>query len=322
MGEEIPRWLVTSVVDALSRAGATADVSELTAESEELLRRWAGPDNQVRDLRYLMVSRERLETFLGVTLNLHLLWLAAVYSQLADDLTLDLVDLAPVTPRHHPEVRVRLESLGVPTETASRIEELVFKLGAPESPEDDLEAQLLVDATLAVFATSPQQYMRLLRRIRDQFPDLNDRQFLQGRRRVVEYFLQRGRLFLTPFANHWAAVVRENLEGERSRIDAILAPDGVAAPTSTRPGGSGSPQTKPTVIRRSHALKEQNLVHADGAAATHGAAKSTGPEKETVKEAAERKPAADPAEIDDTSTLEVADDLFAHRRKRGPADKR
>ncbi len=314
MSADIPQWLVTSVVDAFAEAGATGSLADLEQEAEALLQVWNGLGDQVRDLRYLLVYRERLDAFQGATANLHLLWLAAVYSGLANDLTLDLVDLSRAPQDPHREIGTRLEKLGVSAADAHRVEELVFKLGEPDPPVDDLEAQLLVDAALAIFATSPQNYLKLVRRIRAQFPNMDDQQFLSRRRRVIDETLGRPHLFLTPFGAHWTATVRENLIGERSRIDAELGR--LASPPQPEPQirernvDPASVRTDTTVIRRSHHQKESRL-------AAKSRVKPTADNRtENLAPTDERSDSLRERDADETSTLESYSDLFAHRRGR------
>lgn len=309
MGGQTPEWLRCILVEALQNAGATAPVSALEAEASYLLGEWDGPGRAVHNGRYLATLLERLDEFEGATADPALLGLAACYQGAGADLVWETLGGSPRA-SSRPDLKPfeRLTQLGVPTENAQRVADLVEKLNSADLPHDDLEAQILFDADLAILASPPQAYRRFRQSLRSECSALDDRSFLKARREFIQGLLKRRRIFLTPFAQHLAKAARDNLEGELSRIERVLA-EPAGEPTKptrrdkrTEHSGEG-PRSGAIMIRRSRLHRERPVA------------------LETDTDFVEDNPAPPPPhkesrrEIDDTSTLESIDDPFSRWRE-------
>jgi predicted metal-dependent HD superfamily phosphohydrolase len=84
---------------------------------------------------------------------------------------------------------------------------------------DDRAGRVLLDADLAVLGGSREDYDRYARAIRREYAWVEEAAYRAGRRRVLEGFLARPRLFLTDkFFRAREAAARENLRRETASL--------------------------------------------------------------------------------------------------------
>lgn len=310
MGEQIPQWLTAAIVSALEEAGATAPKTDLEQEARWLVRAWNVPERFAHNVKYLSTLFERLADFEGVTSNPATLKLAAAYLVTSTVTTWEAIGgWDPGRQQISAPIDERLEDLGVPKETASRVQKLVALLHTREVPTDDLEAQILFDAILEMLGTSPQRYARFREKLRKEAGATDEVRYLQARRRFIMAVLERSRIFLTPFATPWTESVRENLLGELSVINAKLGeePTVPLAPRKTEATAEWEEEpAAPLVIRSAKTVP--STVTDQPIRRRKAAQKARKLEEEAPKQV--------DSHPDDTSTLEEFDDLFSHRRPR------
>lgn len=305
MSGQPPLWLATALVEALEEVGATASIEDLEAEAEYVLAQWDQDGRIILNSRYLGLLFERLDELEGPTPSPGRLRVAASYFGVSNDPLVTFlgkkfgrrVDFGT-------GVESRLLGLGVTPEESRRIVELIALLASPKLPTEDLDAQILLDSSLAVLAVSPQAYAKLCKGLRT-YSALDDNQFLRARREHIKQVLSRSRLFLTPFAAHWSDAVRENLEGELSQINSRLAAQADSdndLEEAVRRSSVGS--TGPIVIRSSRVQKQMHL-HDEAPAPKRVIPAAPEPRSSTPTAA---------RDLDETSTLEAFDDLFSHRK--------
>lgn len=323
-----PLWLKDSLVKDLQEIGATSPTEALEAEVDDLLARWNAPNRAVKNSRYLARLFERLGEIEGAVSNPSILRVAAAYQGAKlDPLSVFLgshyrgkIDSAVNVP-------LRLQQLGVPDEAAKRLNNLIEVSSSGCPPKNDFDAQILADANLAVLALTPQSYSKMCRSLQEYAAihhSFTERRLLQARREYLQHLLLRYRLFRTPFAARWEQAVRENLEGELSKIDARLAKlpavasDNRDEPTAvTNNAGTADVETTtgPIVIRGSRPGKkkpeENSLVEKFDAQTSP--LTETGAPKPVLTEP-KKKVLSKRDHADDTSTLEMFDGLFSHRR--------
>ena len=193
MGAQAPQWLLTSFVDAMQQIGATATRSDLETESVDLAERWSAPERQLHNVRRLMNTLTHIDEISSSAHDPDILRVAAWYHgaflNKALDIKLGGFQANFASTRCIDHAHNRLTNLGVPEEVVARIDELIAFLTRHRAPRTDFDAQVLVDADLAVLACSPQDYKKL-------------RTFYQS-----------------PLGSAWEDTARANLEVELTRLE-------------------------------------------------------------------------------------------------------
>lgn len=104
-----------------------------------------------------------------------------------------------------------LSAAGVPSETVSRIAQLVRMTDHSTSPSD-AGGQLLCDVDLAILGRDQAEFDDYQRRIREEYGWVSDPLYRVGRARVLSGFAERPRIYLTQsFRDRYEAAARANL---------------------------------------------------------------------------------------------------------------
>ena len=116
----------------------------------------------------------------------------------------------------------RLKTLGAPADIIATVRRLILAtqheaVNASSHVDPDLE--LLLDLDLSTLAGSPDDYRAYGQAIRREFALYPDEVYRPGRRRMLQGFLARDRIFRTPrlFAL-WEAPARSNIAGEIAEL--------------------------------------------------------------------------------------------------------
>lgn len=108
-----------------------------------------------------------------------------------------------------------LRRLRVPGPCRERIRSLILATKTHQVEANDPDAQVLVDADLAILGASPAEYARYAAAIRQEYAWVADGEYRAGRRRVLEGFLGRPRIYRTePLSELLEAQARHNLTAE------------------------------------------------------------------------------------------------------------
>jgi predicted metal-dependent HD superfamily phosphohydrolase len=113
--------------------------------------------------------------------------------------------------------RDRLSRLGVASGRIERVEQLVLATRHLEQAVDGSDSDLaqLVDVDLAILASPRETYADYARAIRAEYSVFPDDRYRPGRRRVLQAFLARKRIYLTPHLHdQWEEAARANLAWE------------------------------------------------------------------------------------------------------------
>ncbi len=106
-----------------------------------------------------------------------------------------------------------LEHLAIPTQNINTVHRLILNTQYHQS--DDLNSQVLLDADLAILAATPVEYQEYYQAIRQEYAWVSDLEYIAGRKKVLERFLQRERIYSTPLMFNIAEQsARCNLETE------------------------------------------------------------------------------------------------------------
>ncbi|MDM9385178.1 hypothetical protein QUB80_31485 [Chlorogloeopsis sp. ULAP01] len=115
-----------------------------------------------------------------------------------------------------------LKSLTISPPTITKVSTLILHTKHHQAESDDFDTQILLDADLAILGTHPLKYNQYALAIRQEYAWLPDAIYLAGRKKVLQQFLQRHRIYFTDlmFANSESSA-RHNLEVEIQFIEQI-----------------------------------------------------------------------------------------------------
>ena len=105
------------------------------------------------------------------------------------------------------------EELAIPE--GERVAALIRKTKTHDAG-DDVDAQVLLDADLAILGASESDYLAYAENIRREYAWVPESDYRKGRRQVLERFLTRPRIF--HFLSHLEEPARRNLAAEIARL--------------------------------------------------------------------------------------------------------
>lgn len=112
-----------------------------------------------------------------------------------------------------------LSNLGLPFHNIATIKRLILNTKSHQAAADDFDGQVLLDADLAILAAEPIQYQEYANAIRQEYAWVPEAEYIIGRRQVLERFLQRDRIYFTPFMFENAEQsARLNIQKEINRL--------------------------------------------------------------------------------------------------------
>lgn len=220
-----PSWLLSTFVDAVRDCGSTASTHRIEAAAHAILERWTAPHRYFHNQQYLATVLPRIDEVAPASHDPAEVRLALWFYGAAVDHPLnceDLRDLEAAWKRCCELTSATLRPLDVSAPRIHRICQLTRVLLANYAPPRDVDAAVLHDANLSVFAATPQEYKRARLALRKALGYLSDEAFLVLRRRFLRCLLARDQIFTSPLGIAWEALARQNIEAELSNIDAAL----------------------------------------------------------------------------------------------------
>jgi predicted metal-dependent HD superfamily phosphohydrolase len=186
-----------------------------SAVYEDLVARYSSPDRHYHNLdhirnmlAWLAERKPRLEDLpLGLAVWFH----DAVYDPRAQDNEEQSALLA----------RTALASLGLADDQITTVTRLILLTRTHLTDPDDQSGALLLDADLAILGADPAVYDAYASAIRREYAWVAEEAYRVGRRRVLEAFLQRRRIYHTAEAFSTGETrARENLRRECAALTA------------------------------------------------------------------------------------------------------
>jgi predicted metal-dependent HD superfamily phosphohydrolase len=108
-----------------------------------------------------------------------------------------------------------LQSWGISNNFINTVSCLILDTKHCRSDFDDIESQILLDADLAILGANPEEYHKYARSIRQEYFWVSDADYIAGRTKVLEKFLQRDRIYLTEeIFNSLELSARNNIKAE------------------------------------------------------------------------------------------------------------
>lgn len=192
---------------------AAAGDSEVIAR--DLLTRWSEPHRYYHNLNHLDSCIAGLDAHRGMaddgpSIEAALWFHDAVYDPRAPDNEIRSAALAG-------EV---LKRANVSPGRVDRIEKLILATRTHES-DGSADTALLLDLDLAILGASPESYTRYAEAIRQEYAWVAEAEYRHKRVAVLERFLNRTALFLTPaFHQRYETQARQNLAAEIASLAA------------------------------------------------------------------------------------------------------
>jgi predicted metal-dependent HD superfamily phosphohydrolase len=175
---------------------------------EEIVQAYSGPGRFYHTLDHVMDVLNTVERLAALARNLNAVKLAAwlhdvIYDSKASD-----------NEERSARYAERLcEELAIPE---GHLVAALIRRTKTHVAEDDADAQVLIDADLAILGASEAVYRDYAEKIRQEYAWVPESEYRQGRRRVLESFLSRPRLL--HFLGQLEEPARRNLEAEVSRL--------------------------------------------------------------------------------------------------------
>lgn len=181
---------------------------------QQLVAAWSEPQRRYHTLQHLRECLELLDGARGLAarpgeVELALWFHDAVYDVHAHD----------NEARSAAWARAALLEAAAPTVAADRIHALVMAT-AHHSAAADADTQLLLDVDLAILGAAPDRFDEYEMQVHAEYAHVPDDAFRSGRRRVLQGFADRPRLYGTPhFQARFEAAARVNLRRALRRLD-------------------------------------------------------------------------------------------------------
>lgn len=108
-----------------------------------------------------------------------------------------------------------LNTLDIPESTITTVTRLILNTKDHEAAVNDCDSQVLIDADLAILAAHSVEYEEYAHAIRQEYGWLPEKDYITGRQKVLERFLQRSRIYFTPLMLEFAEPsARGNIQAE------------------------------------------------------------------------------------------------------------
>ncbi|HEY7424903.1 MAG TPA: hypothetical protein VH682_11795 [Gemmataceae bacterium] len=178
---------------------------------EEVREHYAGPGRFYHTLDHIQNVLESVESLGSHSQNLNAVKLAAwlhdvIYDSIASDNEERSADYAEHL----------CEKLSIPE--GHRVAALIHKTKTHDAGED-ADAQVLLDADLAILGADESVYRGYAEKVRQEYAWVPESDYRQGRRRVLQNFLNRPRLF--HLLHHLEAPARRNIAAEIAQLEVV-----------------------------------------------------------------------------------------------------
>lgn len=114
---------------------------------------------------------------------------------------------------------VYLKKLNIPISTINHAVKMIFNTKNHATTSNDIDSQILLDADLSILGSEESEYKTYAQAIRLEYSWVTDAKYRIGRKKVLESFLQRDRIYFTDHAFQMLELkARENIKAELSNL--------------------------------------------------------------------------------------------------------
>lgn len=112
-----------------------------------------------------------------------------------------------------------LKKINIPTATINLVVRMILNTKNHATTLDDIDSQILLDADLSILASETSEYKTYAQAIRLEYSWVADAEYRIGRKRVLQSFLQRDRIYFTDQAFQMLELkARKNIKAELSNL--------------------------------------------------------------------------------------------------------
>jgi predicted metal-dependent HD superfamily phosphohydrolase len=192
---------------------ATLTTQSADTTFRELLTAYSAPDRHYHNLQHIEHMLQTIESIKSPTADLTALHIATWFHDLVYDSR-----KADNEERSAARAEEILTGWNAPQDFRRKIATLILATKEHQAAADDLTAQILLDADLAILSEPPARYTAYARAIRQEYAWVSDADFLSGRRKVLESFLQRDHIYFTTSMRLRESLARQNLQAELASL--------------------------------------------------------------------------------------------------------
>ncbi|MUG95747.1 HD domain-containing protein [Scytonema sp. UIC 10036] len=170
----------------------TPDIAQVTFT--QIVTAYSSPKRYYHTLEHIEYILNIIESLQDKTQNLEVVQLAAWFHDLVYD-----------TQAHDNEERSAkyashlLASLRLSSRIIATVSRLILSTKFHQAAPNDIDCQVLLDADLAILGSPPVEYGNYAVAIRQEYAWVPQAEYLAGRKQVLQQFLQRDRIYYTPF---------------------------------------------------------------------------------------------------------------------------
>ncbi|MDY6781633.1 MAG: hypothetical protein SW833_03605 [Cyanobacteriota bacterium] len=160
---------------------------------QDLVRRYSTRDRVYHTLAHIRDVLATLEILEKETNNIVTLRFAAwfhdvIYDTRANDNEEKSAEFAELT----------LNKLQLSPQTTQIVKSLILQTQKHQPIDGDSDSRIFLDADLAILGTRDREYDEYAKAIRKEYDWVEQNEYMLGRKRVLESFLQRSRIYFTP----------------------------------------------------------------------------------------------------------------------------
>jgi predicted metal-dependent HD superfamily phosphohydrolase len=118
--------------------------------------------------------------------------------------------------------RELLTSLNIDGKTIKTVENLILATKQHECDSSNIDSQILLDADLMILAADEIEYQKYAKAIRQEYSWVAEADYIKGRKRVLQQFLLRPRIYqIFPIFEVAESIARKNIQTEIARYSAF-----------------------------------------------------------------------------------------------------
>ncbi|WP_414624836.1 hypothetical protein [Calothrix sp. CCY 0018] len=108
-----------------------------------------------------------------------------------------------------------LLSLSIPSDIIKNVKNLILATKNHQALTNDFDAQILLDADLAILSSNPNEYSKYTHAIRQEYIWVPEAKYFAARKQILQNFLQRENIYFTELMQQTKEkIARNNLETE------------------------------------------------------------------------------------------------------------
>lgn len=109
----------------------------------------------------------------------------------------------------------KLSEFNISNSTIIQVKKMILNTKNHQALPHDIDSQILIDADLAILGSSESEYRAYAQLIRQEYSWVADAEYREGRKRVLQNFLQREKIFLTKdMFSKLEVTARQNIQAE------------------------------------------------------------------------------------------------------------